>query len=473
MAAATVFVGHGEAARAIVPRSVGPMKGNGFIVSRDLNSTLVPTASCKPLGRETRKHPPHQVRKLAGSLQRFGFVLPILIDMESRVVGGWALVLAARQLGLTEVPAVSLTDLSEAELRALRLALNRITEDSTWDRDALAIEFSEILELAPEIGLEGSGFEMGEIDSLLDNGGLNQKDELPPIDAAAAPVSRPDDLWVLGEHRLLCGDALRDESYARVLGSEKAAMAFANPPYNVGIAGHASGLGAVQHGNFAMASGELSPAALLAFLRTFFGHAACYSIDGAIHFVCADWRHAKEVIIAGEQIYGEPKNLCIWNKTNAGMGLLYRAKHELVFVFKVGKGPHINNVALGRHGRHRTNVWDYVSRSALNGTVKSRLAPHPTVKPVAMIADAIRDCSNRGGVILDPFGGAGTSLIAAERTGRRARVIELDPRFVDGSIERWQRLTGGVARHADDGRPFARPGNPGNHQGPALSSSGE
>ena len=437
-------------------------RANGYPVSRDLSPRLVPVAGCKPLGRDTRRHPPGQVRKLAASLDRFGFVLPILIDPAGRVVAGWGLVLAARQLGLSEVPAVSLTDLSEAELRALRLALNRITEDSAWDREALALEFSEILELAPDMGLEVSGFEMGEIDVLLDGGGgLDQEDELPEIDAASAPVTRPGDLWLLGEHRLLCGDALQAESYARVLGTEKAEMLFADPPYNVPIDGHVSGLGTVKHDDFVMASGELSAAEFESFLKTSLGHAACRSVDGAIHFVCMDWRHMTEVLAAGEEIYGELKNLCVWNKSNAGMGSLYRSKHELIFVFKVGNGAHINNVALGRYGRHRTNVWDYVSQNALNGSSKSKLALHPTVKPVAMIADAIRDCSNRGGVILDPFGGAGTTLIAAERTGRRARVIELDPIFVDASIERWQRLTGATALHADSGRPFGRSGNPG------------
>jgi ParB-like chromosome segregation protein Spo0J len=436
-------------------------RGNGYIVSRDLSPMLVPLAGLMRLGRETRKHPPQQVRKLAASLDRFGFVLPILIDSEQHVVAGWGLVLAARQLGLTEVPAVSLTDLSEPELRALRLALNRITEDSAWDPEALALEFSEILELAPDIRLEASGFEMGEIDVLLDGDGVDQEDELPQIEAAAAPVTRPGDLWLLGEHRLLCGDALQVESFARVLGTEQAAMVFADPPYNVAIAGHASGLGAVKHADFAMASGELSSAEFVSFLKTSLGHGVRCSINGAIHFVCMDWRHMKELQAAGEEIYSGLENLCVWNKSNAGMGSLYRSKHELIFVFKVGTAAHINNVALGRHGRHRTNVWDYLSQNALNGTAKSKLALHPTVKPVVMIADAIRDCSNRGGIILDPFGGAGTTLIAAERTGRRARVIELDPVFVDVSIERWQRLTGGTALHADTGRPFVRSGSTG------------
>ena len=269
-------------------------------------------------------------------------------------------------------------------------------------------------------------------------------------------MSRVGDLWDLGENRLLCGDALKSESYDGVLGDDNADMMFADPPYNVPVEGHVSGLGAIKHTDFPMASGELSAAEFQSFLESSLGLAASRSTDGAIHFVCMDWRHQREMMAAGEQIYSELKNLCIWNKTNAGMGSLYRSKHELIYVFKVGKGAHINNIALGRYGRHRSNVWEYVSQNALNGTVKSKLALHPTVKPVAMIADAIRDCSNRGGLVLDPFGGAGTTLIAAERTGRRARVIELNPIFVDVSIERWQRLTGGTAIHAETGETFAR-----------------
>lgn len=432
-------------------------RGNGYALSRDLTPRLVPVAGCKPLGRETRKHPPQQVRKLAVSLKRFGFVVPILVDPEGRVVGGWGLLLAARQLGLEAVPAVTVTDLSEADLRALRLALNRITDDSGWDPKTLALEFSDILELAPQFDLEVTGFEMGEVDVLLDGDSADEEDDLPDTDDQATPATRAGDLWILGEHQLLCGDALKADSYARVLGTDKADMLFADPPYNVPIDGHASGLGAIKHGNFAMASGELSPAEFQSFLRTAFGLAADHSKRGAIHYVCMDWRHLEEILAASREAYGAPMNLCVWNKNNAGMGSLYRSKHELIFVFKVGNAAHINNVALGRYGRHRTNVWDYASQNTLNGSGKGKLALHPTVKPVAMIADAIRDCSNRNGLILDPFGGAGTTLIAAERTGRRARVIELDPTFVDVSIERWQRLTGGIARRVETDEPFERP----------------
>jgi 16S rRNA G966 N2-methylase RsmD len=395
--------------------------------------------------------------KLASSLERFGFVLPILIDADSRVVAGWGLVLAARRLGLVEVPAVTLTDLTEAELRALRLALNRIADDAAWDPEALSLEFADLIQIEPEIELQITGFEAGEIDALLGGSGIDQEDELPEVEDDLTTVTEPGDLWILGEHRIYCGDALNPDSYARVLATDQAEMVFTDPPYNVPVAGNVSGLGAVKHRDFAMGSGELSSEQFQHFLRTSLGLAASRSMNGAIHFVCMDWRHMRELTAAGDHIYSELKNVCVWNKSNAGMGSLYRSKHELVFVFKVGKNPHINNVALGKWGRNRTNVWDYVSQNSLSGTKKSKLSLHPTVKPVAMIADAICDCSNRGGLILDPFGGAGTTLIAAERTGRRASLIELDPVFADVTIERWQRLTGRSAIHADSGRPFKRP----------------
>jgi DNA modification methylase len=366
------------------------------------------------------------------------------------------LVLAARQLGLTEVPVVCISDLSEAELRVLRLTLNRISEDSTWDQEALVLEFSDILELAPQTELELSGFEVGEIDFLLEGDGLNEEDELPQVIDNTAPVSRRGDLWILGKHRLLCADALDAKSYAQLLGEDRAEMMFADPPYNVPIDGHVSGLGAVKHDEFAMASGELSKPEFQSFLKRSLVHAADYSKDGAIHFICMDWRHLQELQAAGSEAYSELKNLCVWNKSNAGMGSLYRSKHELVLVFKVGKAAHINNVELGRHGRSRSNIWDYAGQNSLNNSTKSKLSLHPTVKPVAMIADAMRDCSNRGGLILDPFGGAGTTVIAAERTARRARVIELNPIYVDLSIERWQRLTGKTAINSETGQPFAQ-----------------
>jgi DNA modification methylase len=409
------------------------LRGNGFAVSRNLNPTLVRIDALKPLGRETRKHPPAQLRKLQASIEQFGFVLPIVVDAASRVIAGWGLALAAEKLGLAEIPAVTVADLDEAKLRMLRLALNRLSEDSRWDLEALRLEFSDILEIDGEVDLCISGFEMGELDVALEGAGDDEEDVLPALDDAA-PVTKPGDLWLLGDHRILCGDASMSESYARLLGDARAQMVFTDPPWNIPIAGNVSGLGATKHGDFAMGCGEMSAAEFEAFLRSTLGHAARNSADGSIHFVCMHWGKISELLAAAADLFSETKNLCVWNKTNAGMGSLYRSKHELIFVFKRGDAPHINNVELGRLGRNRTNVWDYPGQNVLSGTSKSKLSLHPTVKPVALVADAIRDCSNRNGVILDPLGGAGTTLIAAEKTGRKAFLIEIDPRYVDVTI---------------------------------------
>jgi DNA modification methylase len=427
---------------------------NDFALSRDLNPKLVNVGSLKPLGRQTRKHPPSQIRKLQSSIEEFGFVLPIVIDQESRVIAGWGLVLAAKKIGLLQIPAVTIEDLDEAKLRLLRLALNRLGEESSWDFDALALEFADILEIDIDVDLKLSGFEMGEIDVAFARSASDEEDELPAIDETAAPVTRSGDLWLCGEHRILCGDALAPESYARLLGEERAQMVFTDPPWNIRIAGNVSGLGAIKHDDFAMASGEMSSEEFESFLRTALGHAAAHSADGSIHYVCMGWSKMRELQAAADAIYSELKNVCVWCKPNAGMGSLYRSRHELVFVFKNGLAPHINNIELGRYGRNRSNLWIYQSQNVLNASSKSKLALHPTPKPVGLVADAIRDCSHRNGIILDPFGGAGSTLIAAERTGRTARLIELEARYVDAAIKRWQTVTGKTAVNAATGLLF-------------------
>ena len=435
-------------------RKPAQLHQNGYAVSRDLTPVLVCTEKLKPLGRETRRHPRRQLDKLAASLDEFGFVLPVIIDLDGQVVAGWGLVLAARQLGLAQVPAVTITDLDQAKLRLLRLALNRLGEDSSWDADALTLEFSDVLALDTNIDLQISGFEMGEIDIRLRASPDDEEDEIPRIDQQLPPITRSGDIWVLDQHRIVCGDALQAENYSCLLGDERAQMVFTDPPWNVAIEEHVSGLGAIKHAEFAMASGEMSSAEFETFLATALGHTTQHAADGSIHFVCLDWRHIKELLGATADLYTEVKNLCIWNKSNAGMGSLYSSKHELIFVFKKGKAPHINNIELGRFGRNRSNVWDYPGQNTLSNSAKGKLSLHPTVKPVALVADALRDCSNLNGIVLDPFGGAGTTLIAAERTGRRARLIEIEPRFVDCTVRRWQQLTGRTAVHAETGVPF-------------------
>ena len=349
---------------------------------------------------------------------------------------------------------MTITDLDQAKLRLLRLALNRLGEDSSWDADALTLEFSDVLALDTNIDLQISGFAMGEIDIRLRASPDDEEDEIPRIDQQLPPITRSGDIWVLDQHRIVCGDALQAENYSCLLGDERAQMVFTDPPWNVAIEEHVSGLGVIKYAEFAMASGEMSSAEFETFLATALGHTTQHAADGSIHFVCLDWRHIKELLGATADLYTEVKNLCIWNKSNAAMGSLYSSKHELIFVFKKGKAPHINNIELGRFGRNRSNVWDYPGQNTLSNSAKGKLSLHPTVKPVALVADALRDCSNLNGIVLDPFGGAGTTLIAAERAGRRARLIEIEPRFVDCTVRRWQQLTGRTAVHAETGVPF-------------------
>ena len=406
-----------------------------------------------------RCHSRGQIRKIAQSIAAFGFNVPILVDANLTVVAGHGRLLACRDLGWAEVPTVRLDHLNEAQAKAFKIADNRLTETSTWDDRVLGEQLKELSELDLDFSLEATGFEIGEIDLRIE--GLEEISEEP--DAADAlprvpayPVSNVGDLWLLGDHRLYCGSALEASAYAALMNNEQAAMIFTDPPYNVPIAGHASGLGAVQHQDFVMASGEMNEGEFTGFLTNACKHLATYSIDGSIHFICMDWRHIGELLAAGRSIYSELKNLCVWAKHNAGMGSLYRSQHELVFVFKNGHAPHRNNVQLGQFGRHRSNVWNYPGMNCPGGSGEegNLLALHPTVKPVALVADAIMDCSARGDIILDAFLGSGTTIMAAQRTGRRCYGLELDPRYVDTIIRRWQAFTGDSAHHGTTGRTF-------------------
>ena len=279
---------------------------------------------------------------------------------------------------------------------------------------------------------------------------------MPEPEFDQEPVTKPGDLWLLGKHRLICGNSLRESTYRELLGSRRAAMVFTDPPFNVRIDGHATGNGAIRHREFAMASGEMSEAEFFSFLNNFFRLMAGYSANNSVHYNCMDWRHAGDIIAAGKQNYDEFLNLCVWVKNQGGMGSFYRSQHELVFVFRKGKGPHRNNIQLGQFGRNRTNVWQYpgiqtLSKQSEEGNL---LALHPTVKPIAMVADAILDCSARGEIVLDAFLGSGTTLMAAERVGRICCGIEIDPIYVDVAIRRWQKYTGEAAIHATTGKRF-------------------
>ncbi|MFD3264584.1 site-specific DNA-methyltransferase [Phenylobacterium ferrooxidans] len=414
-------------------------------------------STLKPYARNARRHSKKQIKQIADSIQRFGFTNPVLVSDEGQIIAGHGRVEAAKLLGLESVPTLRLSHLSETERRAYVLADNKLALNAGWDTEILAIELQALIDLDFDVTL--TGFSLAEVDLTLDlardsdpDAPPGPEDQVPPF--ATAAVSRMGDIWELGRHRLICGDARNPEDYARLMRGDVADLVFTDPPYNVPIDGHVSGLGSIQHRKFAMGAGEMSTAAFTAFLQETLGAMAGVSRDGAIAFVCMDWRHMGELLAAGERVFSELKNLCVWNKTNGGMGTFYRSKHELVFVFKVGTAPHVNSFGLGEDGRYRTNVWDYPGISSLGSGRGEVLAMHPTVKPTALVADAIRDCSKRGGIVLDGFGGSGTTLIAAETCGRSARLIEFDPLYCDTIVRRFEKLTGKAAKLAHDGATF-------------------
>jgi DNA modification methylase len=398
-----------------------------------------PLAALRPDPRNARTHPKRQVSQIVASIRAFGFTNPILTDEAGQVIAGHGRLLAARELELAEVPVIVLAGLSDPQKRALRLADNKIALNAGWDLEILQLELAELASIDVDIDPALTGFSVGEIDVILKASDDPDDEVIPAL--PATPRTKPGDIWILGDHRVGCGDS-RDIAFLQaIIGTgEQIDAAFLDPPYNVKISGNAVSKGT--HREFAMASGEMSEDQFRKFLRETLGAAVRVSRDGAVHFVCMDWRHMDDVSAIGKEIYGDLLNLCVWNKSNAGMGSLYRSKHELVFVYRVGDGPHLNNVELGRHGRNRTNVWDYASVNSLKGSRREDLALHPTVKPTGLVADALQDVTRRGDLVLDLFLGSGTTLIAADRIGRRFRGLDIDPAYVDVAIERWAQRTG-------------------------------
>ena len=417
---------------------------------------MVPLRSLKPAHHNPRTHAKKQVEQIANSIRKFGWTYPILADERGNVIAGHGRLEAAKLLRLTKVPVMTATGLSEAQRRALALADNRIPEGAGWDRPTLAAELGELSVLLPECGLDLSitGFEPAEIDSLL--GDLvdpehDAADEIPKL--AQEPVTVRGDLWQLGSHRLLCGDATDVADFKGLMDRECATMMFTDPPYNVRVSS-IQGRGSIRHREFVTGSGEMSKAQFTKFLADFLTLAARHSHKGSIHYVCMDWRHLCELQTAGEQVYSEIKNLIVWAKTNAGQGSFYRSQHELILVFKSGDAPHVNNFELGQRGRYRSNIWTYAGVNSFRAGRMDELALHPTVKPVALVADAMRDCSRRGDIVLDPFVGSGTAILAAERVGRRGYGLELDPLYVDVAVRRWQDFTKRDAVLKETGQTF-------------------
>ena len=440
----------------------GPIEGHSIVNAAHLVRLAVVyklvadlrLAACNP-----RRHSKKQIEQIAESIRVFGFLVPILVDAHGNVIAGHGRLLAAKLLGLTEVPVICITDLTEAQIQAFRIADNRLNENSEWDERLLAEALKGLSELELNFDLKVTGFSIGEIDCRIQGlssplPGEDPADEIPVVEESVR-VAKLDDLWLLGEHRLLCADARLPESFLRLMAGRQAAMVFSDPPFNLRIDGHVAGKG-IKHDEFPMASGEMTEEQYSAFLTCVLNLIAQNTRDGAIAFICIDWRHLAQIVQASRQAFSELKNVAVWAKDRAGMGTFYRSQHEFVCVVKKGTAAHTNNFELGQHGRYRSNLWNYpcpvaFGRSKDEGNL---LALHPTVKPVALVADAIMDVSKRKEIVLDPFLGSGTTLIAAERTGRICYGLELDPQYVDLTIRRWQVFTGKSAQHAASGRSF-------------------
>jgi DNA modification methylase len=427
-------------------------------MSADLEIEYLPLGALKPYSRNARTHSRKQIRQIADSIKAFGFTNPILIDNQGMVLAGHGRLEAAKLLLMERVPCVRLEGMTQSQKQAYILADNKVALNAGWDEELLATELKELASLDVNFEIGVTGFSISEIDGLIEGLSVEEpaspRDEYVPRLAAGNPVTKIGDVWVMGRHRLICGDSQSPHVISRLMAGAKAQMVFTDPPYNLPIDGHVSGLGRSRHREFPMASGEMSAAQFIAFLENVCRNLVSSCTDGAIHFLCMDWRHIRELIEAGLRVYGELKNIIVWDKGIGGMGTFYRSRHEMIAAFKQGTAPHINSFELGQHGRYRTNVWSYRGLNSFGGDRSRELMLHPTVKPVAMVADAIKDVSRRGGIVLDVFAGSGSTLIAAHKTGRRAYVSELDPRYCDAIVDRWQAYAGEDAVHEESGLTF-------------------
>lgn len=431
---------------------------------------------------QARTHDEHQIALVMGSFDRFGMINPVIVDEDGEIIAGAARFEAARRLGIAALPAVPVAHLSADEKRAYRLADNRIAELAGWDTRALAIEFNHLIEIDFDPG--SLGFTVPEIDIVLCAGedGENKPDEtMDGIDPVEVPVSRRGDMFGLGKHRLLCGDTMDPASFSRLMGTEAARLALSDPPYNCPIDGFVGGLGKVKHREFDMAAGEMSEAQFTDFLSRYYANVCAHLIDGGLVYTFMDWRQQLPLLTAARDSGLKQINLCIWNKLTGGMGSFYRSQHELCAIHRHGHAPHLNLVELGRHGRYRTNVWDQQGMAGFSAERDELLKAHPTVKPWPLLAEAIRDCTRHGDIVLDPFLGSGSTLIAAEKTGRVCRGIELDPAYCDVIIARFEKLTGKAAVRLETGLSFAdlakaraAEAGPGlEFSGPPLPASGD
>jgi DNA modification methylase len=417
-----------------------------------LSIELVALDAVYPNPHNARRHSAKQVDQLSASIEELGFRVPLIVAEDGMILAGHGRWEAARKVGLTEIPVIRDSSMNEEQRRAFALADNRLAELSEWNDDILSKELKILFDGGFELQL--TGFSTADLDfSLARDNEPTAEDDVPLPELVGAVVSKLGDLWEIGPHRMKCGDACHPIVWEDLLGDERAVLVFGDLPYNVKIDGHVSGNGRHRHREFAMASGEMTSSGYTAFLRRIFRNCVRFSTDGSIHYQCIDWRHTPEILDAGNGVYDEFKQLVVWSKTNAGQGAFYRSQHELIFVFKAGRGKHINNFGMGQK-RYRTNVVTYAGANSFHHGRDEDLEAHPTVKPTALVADFLLDCSNRGDLVVDPTFGSGTSLVAAHRTGRRGYGIELDPLYVDTALRRLMSASGLTATLVGDGRTF-------------------
>lgn len=425
-------------------------------MAASVNYRSVPIDQVRAFEGSARQHPKRQLNKLVKLIKHFGQIVPLIVEDSGKLIDGHLVLAALRQLGNAEVSIASVSGLTSEELSALRLSLNRSAEETVWDNEKLRAQLKELIELSFDMDL--TGFDTPEIDHIMsidmvadDSSEEIKAAELVP---AAQAMVRRGDVLLLGKHVVCCGDARDPTLLTKLMGGSSARAVFIDPPYNVPIQGHVSGLGKTRHREFLQASGEMTPSQFTEFLVEALSSVSAVAMDGAILFVCMDFRHMSELLAAAEASALELKNLCVWVKTAPGMGTFYRSQHELIFVFKKGTAPHTNNFELGQHGRSRSNVWRYAGVNTWGKDRMELLGAHPTVKPLVMVADALKDVSARGETVIDSFLGSGTTLLAAEKTGRRCVGVELDPGYVEVAIRRWQKLTGRDAVFAETGETF-------------------
>ncbi|WP_293425110.1 site-specific DNA-methyltransferase [Phreatobacter sp.] len=426
-------------------------------IPNNLKVEYRPPDSLRANPRNPRTHSKQQIAQIGESIAKFGFVNPILVDEEAMVIAGHGRLAAAKEQRSDSVPVIVLAGLSEAQKKALMIADNKIGMNAGWDSDLLAEELRSLTEAVVDIGFDATitGFETGEIDVLLidhDEEASEPDEETSPM--PEKPIVRAGDLWLLGQHRLLCGDATEAEGYARLMKGDEAAMVFTDPPYNVPVNGHVMGRGKVRHEEFAMASGEMTPAAFTAFLTVVMKLLVSVSRSGSLNYLFMDAAHMREMLAAGDSAFERLVSLCIWAKTNAGQGSFYRHQTELVFVWRKAGAAHTNNIHLGKFGRNRSDLWTYAGANSFRAGRMDDLKAHPTVKPLMLVADAIKDATRRREIVLDPFAGSGTTILAADKVGRRGYGMEIEPKYVEVAIARWQAQAGQDARLEGSGKSF-------------------